>query len=117
MDLASSSVRLKASTVPMSGLGAPRFTATPMPARMMSARVSARSLPALISPSVWKSTSTARSNASPDSIRRFITAATSVTTTNLCPEARSNCGPMSAIIILVTREPKILSSADCAAPT
>src|SRR5262245_18672410 len=99
----------------MSGLGAPRFTATPMPAFMMSARVSATSLPALIRSSVWKSTSTARSNGSPPSIRRFITAATSVTTTGLKPVACSKPGPTSAIIILVTREPKILSSADVAA--
>ena len=71
--MALSSVCLNASTVPMSGFGAPRFTATPMPDDMMSARLSATSLPVLIRSSIWKSTSTARSNGSPASIRRFIT--------------------------------------------
>jgi hypothetical protein len=122
IDLASSRVRLNLSTVPISGLGASRFTATPMPAFITSVRVSATSLPALIRSSAWKSTSTARSNGSPDSIRRFITAATSATTTGVYPLARSNCGPSSVMIILVTREPKILSSAQfapliCAKPT
>ena len=90
--MALSSVCLNASTVPMSGFGAPRFTATPMPDDMMSARLSARSLPDLIRSSIWKSTSTARSNGSPASIRRFITAATSATTTGVKPVAFSNCG-------------------------
>src|SRR3977135_1307116 len=87
MDLAASSVRRKASTVEMSGLGAPRRTATPMPDFITFARVSAASLLDLISPSVWKSTSTATSKASPCSIRRFITAATSVTTSSRGPGA------------------------------
>ena len=56
---------MNASTVLMSGFGAPRFTATPMPDDMMSARLSARSLPDLIRSLIWKSTSTARSNGSP----------------------------------------------------
>ena len=44
-------------------------------------------------------------------MRRFITAATSVMTVSLCPLACSKPGPMSPITILVTREPKIFSSA------
>src|SRR5262249_7966407 len=56
-----------------------------------------------------------RSNGSPPSIRRFITAATSVTTIGLWPLACSKAGPTSSITILVTREPKILSSAASAA--
>jgi len=40
-----------------------------------------------------------------------MTAATSVITTSRWPVARSNCGPTSSTIILVTREPKILISA------
>jgi hypothetical protein len=52
IDLASSNVRVNASTVPMSGLGAPLFTATPMPVFITSVRVSAMSLPLLINSSV-----------------------------------------------------------------
>src|SRR5215471_682427 len=87
-----------------------------MPAFITSTRVAATSFPALIKSSVWKSTSTARSNASPCSIRLFITAATSVTTIGLYPVECSNCGPISAMTILVTREPNILSSAPWATP-
>src|SRR4051794_29291593 len=101
----------------MSGFGAPRLTATPMPDDMMSARLSASSRPFLIRSSVWKSTSTARSNGSPASIRRFITAATSAATTGVTPVDFSNPGPSSPTITLVTREPKIFSSAALARAT
>ena len=87
-----------------------------MPDDMIFVRVSARSLPVLIRSSIWKSTSTARSNASPPSIRRFITCATSAVTTGLKPVAFSNCGPSSPRITLVTREPNTFSSAACALP-
>jgi len=96
IDLAASSVRLKASTVEMSGLGAPRRTAMPIPDFITSARVSAMSLPCRIRSSAWKLTSTARSTASPCSIRRFITAATSVTTVSfVAGVAHRKPAPMS----------------------
>src|SRR5665647_3796286 len=68
---AASSVRLKASTDEISGLGAPARTATPRPARPISAREPATILPSLISASITGGLSTATSKLSPASIFIF----------------------------------------------
>ncbi|MGC1696454.1 MAG: hypothetical protein WA743_14435 [Pseudolabrys sp.] len=73
-DFAFSSARLKASTVPMSGLGAPFFTDTPSPQRARSALPSRRITPCAASSSTAARVMIATSNAAPPSISRLIAA-------------------------------------------
>src|SRR3954471_9994863 len=67
---ASSSARLKASTLPMSGRGAPSFTATPIPTRASGAVEPAATLPLAVRSASAAGVSTTKSKGSPPSMRR-----------------------------------------------
>ena len=70
IDLASSRVRLNASTEPISGFRAPARTSTPMPERARSMRVVATIFPCVIQVSTGADPLMTRSHVSPAAMRR-----------------------------------------------
>src|SRR3989304_6523947 len=86
------SVRLNASTVLMSGSGAPCLTATPTPTRARSTRLPAAILPMRIISSIAAGVITAISNASPSRMRRDRAPAVALSTVTLCSVRFSKSG-------------------------
>ena len=101
IDFAASSVLLNASTLPMSGFGAPACTTMPISERASVTLLSARSRPALASLSAAPPSRITTSAASPCASRVGIDSGESPiegprVVIRWCPLARSNAGPSSA---------------------
>src|SRR5215510_4028939 len=112
-DFASSSARLNASVVLMSGFGAPLFTARPATERATSVRVAATSLPCLMRSSAAGAPRMARSKAAPFSISALSIAAALKLNVSLCSVAFSNCCASSCSAVFMAFEANTLISAAC----
>src|SRR5258705_11451636 len=100
----------------MSGLGAPAFTATPMPERAISTRERDTSLPSLIRPSMPAPVLISRSAVSPSATRLLSAPEVASTRVTLCPVAFSNFGTRSSSTVVMAAELKSLISAAPAVP-
>ena len=96
MARAASSVRLSASGVEISGLGAPLRTATPTLERARVASEPRASLPALSKPSMALRGASTKSAASPSCIRFTMATPSPNAMLTLWPLAISNCGTNSS---------------------
>src|SRR5262245_14439352 len=120
IDFAASSVRFKASTVPMSGLTAPARTATPMLDRTRSTRLPGTTRLALIMSSIDDEAITSTSARSPRCRRLGMESVAPPTdppetTVSVVPDVRSNAGNSSRRGAASAPEVISVSSADCAA--
>ena len=88
--------RLKASTVAMSGFGAPERTATPIAERAMSVALPAAILPSRAGASISARGNKAMSNTAPSAIAFRNADVSPISTATLQPPARSNSGTASA---------------------
>ena len=110
-------MRLNASTVEISGFGAPARTPTPTPARAKSVRVVAASLPAFASSSMTFPFDMARSNAAPPSICCFTAGPPTNVIETLWPLTCSNCGMSSCSDGLMAPALRtLISAAETATP-
>jgi hypothetical protein len=103
------SAPFKVSSELMSGFVASGWIAMPTPARAISTRDEAASLPAIARSLTTVTVMTATSKASPFSIRVFSAAELSKRSVSFWPVAFSNCGPSSSINALVALELRTVS--------